>query len=101
MTLLECLDSTNPDHGGTVESTRQRCLALQSMGHSVQLLTLDDKDTPWTKEWPIQVHTLGRGISRYGYNPLLERWINKSAAKFDAIVVNGVWRYLGAGIRKG
>src|SRR5713226_5590985 len=98
MKLLECLDSTNPAHGGTVESTRQRSLALQSLGHHVELLTLDDEETSWIKTWPSPVHALGPGISRYRYNTRLEPWIRRRAPEFDAIVVNGVWRYLGPGI---
>src|SRR2546425_8413465 len=101
MKLLDCLDSANPALGGTVESTRQRTLALQSLGHSVDLLTLDDEKAPWVKTWPSPVHALGRGISRYGYNARLDPWIRRRASEFDAIVINGVWRYLGPGIRNG
>src|SRR6266545_3296157 len=99
MRLLECLNSANPADGGTVESTRQRCLSLQTLGHEVRLLTLDAPDGPWIKRWPTPVQALGRGMTRFGYNPRLERWIRKSALDFDAIVVNGVWRYLGVGVR--
>src|SRR4051794_22785600 len=101
MRFLECLNSTNPAHGGTVESTRRRCLALQSVGHQVELLTLDEKSTPWLANWPTRAHTLGPGISRFGYSPQVARWMSRNAADFDAIVVNGVWRYLGAGVRSG
>jgi glycosyltransferase involved in cell wall biosynthesis len=67
----------------------------------VELLVLDDAKSPWIKDWPSQVHALGPGISRYGYNPRLKPWIRNNAASFDAIVVNGVWRYLGCGVRDG
>jgi glycosyltransferase involved in cell wall biosynthesis len=101
MKLLECLDSTNPAHGGTVESTRQRSLALQSLGHKVELLTLDEVESPWIRKWPTPVHALGRGRSRFGYNRRVRRWIEKNGSNFDAIIVNGVWRYLGTGVRNG
>src|SRR5215510_11016843 len=101
MRLLECLNSANPAHGGTVESTRQRCLALQSLGHCVELLVLDDASSPWIQDWPSVVHALGQGVSRYGYNSRVKPWIRNNAATFDAIVVNGVWRYLGCGVRAG
>jgi glycosyltransferase involved in cell wall biosynthesis len=101
MKLLECVSTTDPAYGGTGESTRQRCRALQSLGHHVETLTLDDKGSAWIKDWPAPVHALGRGISRCGYNPRLEPWIRMSGSRFDAIVVNGVWRHLGWGVRHG
>jgi glycosyltransferase involved in cell wall biosynthesis len=99
--LLECVNTTDPAYGGCGESTRQRCRALQSLGHRVETLTMDHKDSSWIKDWPTPVHALGRGISRCGYNPRLEPWIRMSALKFDAIIVNGVWRYLEWGVRNG
>jgi glycosyltransferase involved in cell wall biosynthesis len=101
MRLLECISSTNPAHGGTVESTRQRSLALQVLGHHVELLTIDKSESPWIIGWPTPVHALGEGVGRYGYNSSLEFWMKGNAKKFDAVIVNGVWRYLGWGVRKG
>ncbi len=101
MRLLECLNSANPRDGGTVESTRQRSLSLLSQGHDVELLTLDDTTSPWISQWPTTVHALGRGFSRFGYNPRVTPWLKARASDFDAIIVNGVWRYMGVGVRNG
>ncbi len=64
-------------------------------------MVLDDRNNPWTKTWPGVVHALGCGVTRYKYNPRVERFIKENASRFDAIVVNEVWRYLGQGIRTG
>ena len=47
------------------------------------------------------VHVLGPGVSRYRFQPRLDAWVKSRAAAFDAVIVNGVWRYLGQGIRNG
>lgn len=41
MKILECIDSLDPALGGTVESTRQRCLGVRALGHIVEVVTLD------------------------------------------------------------
>src|SRR4051812_35220442 len=101
MTLLECLDSLNPAHGGTVESAKQRCIALKALGHSVEVVSMDEESAPWANSWPSVVHNIGPGVSRYKLNPRLDSWIRAKAASFDAVIVNGVWRYLGQGVRNG
>jgi glycosyltransferase involved in cell wall biosynthesis len=101
MKLLECVNTTDPAYGGAGESTRQRCRALQSLGHHVETLTLDDHESQWIRDWPGPVHALGRGCGRCGYNPRLGPWIRRTASKFDAIIVNGIWRHLGWGVRQG
>ena len=101
MRLLECLESIDPALGGVVESTRQRCMALQGLGHEVEAITQDDASDPWSRKWPTEVHALGRGITRYGINPRVDKWIGENARRFDALIVNSVWRYLGWGVRNG
>jgi len=101
MRLLECLESVNPALGGVVESTRQRCIALQELGHKVETISQDDLADPWSMEWPTEVHALGRGITRYGFNPRVDKWIEQNFPRFDAVIVNSVWRYLGCGVRNG
>lgn len=101
MRLLECLESADPAQGGVVESTRQRCIALQRRGHQVELITQDEELNPWTREWPAKVHPVGRGVTRYGFNLRVDEWMKANAKRFDAVIVNSVWRYLGLGVRNG
>jgi glycosyltransferase involved in cell wall biosynthesis len=101
MRVLECLESANPADGGVVESTRQRCMALQRLGHQVELITQDDVANPWTRDWPTEARALGRGVTRYGFNPRVDEWVKENARRFDAVIVNSVWRYLGYGVRNG
>ena len=45
--------------------------------------------------------TLWAPVSEVQLSPRIWPWIQRNASKYDAILVNGVWRYLGQGIRKG
>jgi glycosyltransferase involved in cell wall biosynthesis len=91
--LLHILSSVNPNGGGPMEGVRQRGLRLQQLGHSVQVVTLDDPQAGFLKEFPLKVHALGPSTSRYGYNRKLVPWLSANASAFDAVIINGLWQY--------
>jgi len=44
------------------------------------------------------VHALGPGRSSYGYAPRFSHWIKERHAKYDAVIVQGVWQYSSFGV---
>ena len=95
MKILRSIQTLNPAIGGPIESVRQSSLALSRAGHEVLILTLDDPTAPWLKDVQVNVHTFGPAPSGYGHAPDLLDWIRKHHAEFDAVLVHGVWQYLG------
>ncbi len=93
MKLLHVLASGDPRAGGPIEGVRQRGLRLQQLGHSVELVTLDDPALPFVKDFPLTMHALGPSRSSYRYTTALVPWLEANARKYDAIVVNGLWQY--------
>ena len=95
MKLLHVLSSVNPSGGGPLEGVRQRGMRLEQMGHSVQVVTLDDPQEEFVREFPLKVHALGDGPPRggYRYNAMLTPWLKSHARDYDAIIVNGLWQY--------
>jgi len=91
--LLHVFRSVSPQGGGPIEGVRQRSQYLQQIGHSVEVVTLDDPNEGFLKEFPLTVHPLGPSRGGYGYNPRLVPWLTKHAGNYDAIVVNGLWQY--------
>ena len=87
------MPSVDPKGGGPVEGVRQRGLCLQGMGHSVELVTLDDPVAPWVQGFALPVHALGPTGGGYRYNQRLVPWLAAHARDYDAIVVNGLWQY--------
>src|SRR5918912_4178759 len=57
--LLKCISSLDPTIGGPQEAIRQSCLWLPSLGHSVEVVCLDEPDAPWLHNYPAKVHALG------------------------------------------
>jgi len=91
--LLHVLSSVEPSGGGPLEGVRERGLKLIDLGHSVELATLDDPAESFVKEFPLPVHALGPPRTRYRYSSKLVPWLEAHAARFDAVVVNGLWQY--------
>jgi glycosyltransferase involved in cell wall biosynthesis len=93
MKLLHILSSVNPDGGGPTEGVRQRGLRLTEMGHSVEVVSLDDPAEAWVREFPLNVHALGPPRGRYRYTDKLVGWLTAHAREYDAVVINGLWQY--------
>ncbi|MDP8984906.1 MAG: glycosyltransferase [Pseudomonadota bacterium] len=93
MKLLHVLSSGDPRAGGPVEGVRQRGLRLRQLGHTVELVTLDDPALPFVKEFPLCIHALGSSRGGYRYSAALVPWLRANARRYDAIVVNGLWQY--------
>ena len=93
MKILHLLSTIDPRAGGPTEGVRQSGISLQSMGHEVEVVTLDDPAAPWLAAFPLTVHALGPSKGNYGLCPQLVPWLREHAARFDAVIVNGLWQY--------
>jgi len=91
--LLHVFRSVNPQEGGPVEGVCQRGIRLQQMGHSVDVVTLDDPAEAFLHGFPLTVHALGPSHGVYGYNARLVPWLKAHASSYDAVIVNGLWQY--------
>jgi len=76
-----------------MEGVRQRGVRLLQLGHSVDVLSLDDPNEPFLIGFPLTVHALGPSKGGYGYNKRLVPWVLAHAREYDAVVVNGMWQY--------
>lgn len=95
--LLHILPSLDPKAGGPLEGVRQRGVRLVELGHSVEVITLDDPQEPYLADFPLPVHALGPSRGGYRYNAKLVPWLAARARNYDAIIVNGLWQYNGFG----
>lgn len=93
MRLLHIISSVDPRSGGPLEGVYQIGRKLIEMGHSVEVLTLDDPQAPCVLALSLPVHAIGPSRGFYRYNPRLVAWLRAHARAYDAIVVNGLWQY--------
>ncbi len=93
MRILHILSSVNPDGGGPTEGVRQRGVRLTEMGHTVEVVSLDDAAETFLGEFPLKVHALGPPKGSYRYSDKLVDWLLAHARNYDAVVINGMWQY--------
>ncbi|MGB6692476.1 MAG: glycosyltransferase, partial [Terracidiphilus sp.] len=100
MRLLHMVHTLNPERGGPPESVRMFVLAHQRAGNEVEVATLDAPGSGYEKLANCPVHARGPGLTSYGYSPPLEHWLRANFARFDGVIVNGVWQFHGVAARR-
>ena len=98
MRILRSTHTVNPALGGPIESITQSSAALAQRGHEVEVISLDGPDDPWVRDAPFRIHALGPGRGGYGYAPAFTPWIKEHRARFDAVIVHGIWQYSSFGV---
>jgi glycosyltransferase involved in cell wall biosynthesis len=105
MKLLRCIRSLDPALGGVEEAVRQACIGLSELGHSVEVVCLDEPDAPWLRDYPAKVRALGptrlvlrnASLEPYGFSGRFVRWVRVHAREYDAVIVEGLWQFPGLG----
>lgn len=93
MKILHLLSTVDPRAGGPTEGVLQSGLSMRSMGHEIEVVSLDAPDAPYLGAFPLRLHALGPSRGFYGFCPRLVPWLKEHAARFDAVIVNGLWQY--------
>lgn len=101
MKLLHTIRSLDPRDGGVVGMVRHLVCAGQLHGDHAEVCTLDSPDAPWLAKWPGPVHAIGPARGTYGYTPRLAPWMRVRAARYDGIVLHGLWQYTNLGAWQG
>jgi glycosyltransferase involved in cell wall biosynthesis len=98
--ILHVVPSADPALGGVIESVRLTCETLRQTGHQAEILCGDDPASPWLSEHSEIIHALGPGRFQFGYAPKLLVWLRENAARYDVVIVNGLWQYVGFAVRQ-
>jgi glycosyltransferase involved in cell wall biosynthesis len=100
MKILHVIDSVNPAHGGPIEGVKQRARVLVSWGHEVTIACSDEPTDKWVREFEYPIYPLGPAKCSFRYASRLRPWLSNNFARFDAVVVNGIWQYHGLAVRQ-
>ncbi len=100
MRILHVIRTLNPAWGGPVEGARNLTSQAALRGHGVEVVCADDPASPWLVGWNIEIHAVGRGVLKYGFTTGLDRWLAENLARFDVVVVHGIWMYFGYAVWK-
>lgn len=93
MRVLHVISATNPADGGPIEGIYQMAPALARRGVDVEIASCDSPNAPWLASSALPIHALGPGNLSYRYTPHLVPWLRTNAAQYDAVIVDGIWRY--------
>lgn len=93
MKILRVISSANPAYGGPIEALKQTTKVLSRLGHSTEVVTLDDPNKKWVNEGDLKIHALGPSSHFYNYSPKLIPWLKQNCENYDIIVQHGLWNY--------
>lgn len=100
MRTLHLLTTFSPAFGGPTELVRQLAKACLGAGIQMEAVCLDDPGEPFLDDVQCPVHALGQSIfGRYGFSPRLWYWLLNNSARFDAMVMHGIWTFPGIAVR--
>ena len=100
MNTLHVIDSLSPAAGGPPESVRQLVAAYREIGAGIEVVCLDNPGETFLSGLMCPVHALGQSyLGRYGFSPRLWRWLRENAARFDGMVMHGIWTFPGVALR--
>jgi len=92
--ILHVISSVNPQGGGPIEGVKQLARVNGGHGHRIEIVSLDDPQAEWVRQCPLPCHALGPShIGKYRYSPRLVSWLRTNRARYDAVIVNGIWQY--------
>jgi glycosyltransferase involved in cell wall biosynthesis len=96
--ILHVVHTLGRESGGPAEVVLRSSEALQALGHHVEIVSLDQPGAVTAPDH-LRVHPLGLGGS-YRFTPKLCPWLQEHHARFDAVLVNGLWQYQGWGTHR-
>jgi glycosyltransferase involved in cell wall biosynthesis len=95
MKILRVTASMNPAYGGPPAGIRISIQALEAFGIRNEVASCDSPGAEWIGRDAFPLHALGPGKFGYAYSPRFSDWLSKNLARFDAVVVHGLWLWPG------
>jgi glycosyltransferase involved in cell wall biosynthesis len=93
MKVLHVIDTMDPQAGGPCQGVRNLARTLRAMGHSWEVVCLDEPHESYLANEKIPIHALGRGHTAWSYHPDLKPWLEHNLPRYDGVIVNGLWQY--------
>ena len=84
------VDSLAPAAGGPTEGIRR---LAESGVSAVEVVCLDEPGEAYLRGYSFPVHGLGPARGHYRYTPRLGEWLKGNLARFDGVVIHGLWQY--------
>jgi len=99
MKILRVIATVDPATGGPVAGMRAITPLLTKLGHQTDFLTVDDPFAGYLQSWVGQTFAMGPAVNSYAFARRVRPWLEKNISRYDAVVVHGLWQYLGVAVR--
>jgi glycosyltransferase involved in cell wall biosynthesis len=99
MRILQVTTSADPKQGGVSEGIRQQSSHLLSLGHEVEILSVDPKGSEFIESYPLPIYPVGPASGGFAKTSQTEAWIVENGARFDGIIGNGLWQHPNLALR--
>jgi hypothetical protein len=87
----------DPAMGGPPQGIRNSIAELERLGIRNEAVCCDAPDAAWLGKDSFPVHALGLGKYGFAYTPKLGPWLEENLARFDAVIVHGLWLWPSVG----
>lgn len=67
-------------------------------GHCIEVVSLDAPGASFLRDFPLPVHPLGPRTGGYRFSARFVPWLRANFAKYDIVIVNGIWQYNSFGV---
>lgn len=93
MKILRVIATMAPSSGGPAQGIRNSVPPLNALGCENEVVSLDDPAEDFVTQSPFPIHALGKSRGPWGYHPQLIPWLTENAARFDVVLVHGLWLF--------
>ncbi|TGE04307.1 glycosyltransferase [Hymenobacter fodinae] len=100
MKYLHVISRMDPQLGGVSQAVRTMVNGLASIGAYSEIVSLDAPDAEFLGTDPLPIHALGPAQGPWQYSPHLIPWLVAQLARFDVVILHGLWLYHGYAVRK-
>ena len=72
--------------GGVASAVLALSRGMAGRGHTVEIVTLDERNAALEAAPEVRVHALGHGLTSYRYSAAFSRWLGEHAGEFDRVI---------------
>ncbi|MEY8199631.1 MAG: glycosyltransferase, partial [Colwellia sp.] len=91
--ILRVVSSVNPIAGGPVNGLVNSSKGLVELGHSVDVVTLDDPVAPWVKDFEFPVFSFKSSLGVFSYSRDFSKWLEINVNNYDVVIIHGIWQF--------
>ena len=100
MKILHVLTDMDPKKGGVCQAVRTMIFGLTKLGHSNEVVCLNEPDAPFLNDDKFVSHAVGAAKDPWAYHANLLPWLIQNFSRFDAVIIHGLWQYHAYAVEK-